>query len=75
MEIESIEKLDLVHVVQSSIKRICTVVDVRTREPKYKVQFGADARSIKRFRSHELALVQKYTPRDGSPAIAMTASL
>ena len=62
MESELFEKGDLVHVAQG-VRRFCTVVEVSAKEPKYKVQFGSDATSVKLFKSFELALVQKFTPR------------
>jgi len=65
MEVELIEKGDLVHVAQGA-KRFCTVIEVSSKEPRYKVQFGSDTQSIKRFKSYELALVQKYTPRENN---------
>ena len=63
MDVELFEKGDLVHVARGA-KRFCTVIEVSSKEPRYKVQFGSDAQSIKRFKSYELALVQKYNPRE-----------
>ncbi len=63
MKTEMFEIGDLVHVAQGA-KRFCTVVEVSTTEPKYRVQFGTDAQSIQQFKSFELALVQKYSPRE-----------
>jgi len=63
MNIDSIEKGDLVHLARGA-KRFCTVIEVCKKEPKYKVQFGNDPCSVEIFRSYELALVQKCTPRE-----------
>ena len=74
MQMESIEKRDLVHVVEGT-RRICTVIEVRAKEPRYKVQFGAETGTVESFKSYELALVQKYTPRDSSQGLVLAASL
>jgi hypothetical protein len=65
MEVELFGKGDLVHVAQGA-KRFCTVIGVSSKEPKYKVQFVTDTRSIERFKSYELTLVQRYAPRENN---------
>ena len=70
MEFETFEERDLVHVEGN--RRICTVVAVHFREPKYKVQFGPEEGNVRRVMSNELALVQKYTPPASSPAFVLT---
>ncbi len=70
MDMDTFEKLDLVHIQ----RRICTVIEVRSEEPRYKVQFGADAGSIKPVESEELALVQKYTPRESESNLVLVTA-
>ena len=70
MNMETFEKLDLVHLQG----RICTVIEVESKEPKYKIQIGPDARNIRRVETKELVLVQKYTSRKtGSNLVLETA--
>jgi len=50
------------------------VIEVRSNEPRYNVQFGQDAATVQCVRSDELALVQKYIRRDSNSSLAFMTS-
>ncbi len=65
MEDQDIEIGDLVRLEVE--KGIWTVVGTRSEEPKYRVQLGMDAGTIKYVRSDVTALVEKAAKPDAVP--------